>query len=129
MNSPARVSVSGGHQRADGRVPCDVAPDGPVYPSRSGAARTLRKTGAGLVLAALVASCAARSLPPPDPSHPASPEAAESVPAQPATFLGQLGGTITGKKEPAPEMQHESGMMHGGGGMMQHGTGGAGHGH
>ena len=129
MNSPASVSVSGGHQRADGSVPCDVAADGPVYASRSGAARTLRKTGAGLVLAALVASCAAKSLPPPDQSHPASPEAAESTPAQPATFLGQPGGTITGKEEPAPEMQHGPGMTHGGGGMMQHGAGGASHGH
>src|SRR5439155_3542131 len=102
---PASVSVYRGRQRADGRVPCDVAADGPVCPSRSGAARTLRKSSAGLVLAALVASCAVKSLPPPDASHPGSPEAAESTPAQPATFLGQPGGTITGKGETAP-MQH-----------------------
>ena len=126
MNSPASVSVSDGRQSAEGRVPRDVAADRSVYSSRFGIRRALRKTGAGLVVATLVASCAARSLPPPDASHPASPEAAESTPAQQATFLGQPGGTI-GEEEPAPEMQHGSGTTHAGGGMMQHG--GAGHGH
>jgi hypothetical protein len=77
----------------------------------------------------VVASCATGSLPPPDPSHPASSEAAESTPAQPATFLGQSGGTIAGRDETAPLTQDENGMTHGGGGMMQHGAGGAGHGH
>jgi len=127
MNNPASVQVSGSAPRADGRVrPCDGAADGSVRRNsrRNGfeATRVLRRTflGIGLVLAALVASCAARSLPPPGPSHPASPEAAESTLAEPATFLGQPGGVIDDEEDPAPEIQHGPGM--------QHGAGGAGHG-
>ena len=132
MESRASVLVSGGDSRADGRVgPSDMTAGGSLRRSRSDAGGLWHNSvlGTGLLLTALIASCAARSLPPPDPSHPASPEAAESTPAQPATFLGQPGGTITGKEEPAPEMQHGPGMTHGGGGMMQHGAGEAGHGH
>lgn len=132
MNSPANVPVSGGDPRVEGRVgPSGMAAGGSLRPSRFDAERVRRKTllGGGLLLAALVASCATGRLAPPDPSHPASPEAAESTPAQPATFLGEPGGVIAGEEEPAPEMQHGPGMMHGGGGMMQHGASGAGHGH
>ena len=133
MDSRASVLVSAGDSRADGRVgPSDTAAGGSLRRTRFDARRRIqRKTllGAGLLLAALVASCTAARLAPPDPGHPASPEAAESTLGEPAAFLGQPGGVIGGEEEPAPEMQHGPGMMHGGGGMMQHGAGGAGHGH
>lgn len=132
MDSHASVLVSGGDSRADGRVgPSDLAAGGSLRRSRFDAGGLRRKTllGAGLLLATLVASCAAARLAPPDPSHPASPEAAESTLAEPAAFLGQPGGVIGGEEEPASEMPHGPGMMHGGGRMMQHGAGGAGHGH
>ncbi len=136
MNNPASVRVSSSDLGADGRArPRAEAADGVARRNgrrnRFEALRALRRTflGPGLVLAALVASCAVRNLPPPDPSHPASPEAAESTLAEPAAFLGQLGGVIDREEDPASDMEHGPGMMHGGGGMMQHGAGGAGHGH
>src|SRR5215813_5272963 len=119
MNRLASALVSGATPRADGRG----AADGCVRRSGLDAARVLHKafSGAGLVLAALIASCAARTLPPLESSHPASPEAAEATPAQPATFLGQPGGTIAGEEaEPAPEMHHRHMMMHGGGAEHEH---------
>ena len=131
MDSCASAPVFGGNSPADGRIdPTDTAPGGPPRRTRLGAGRLRRKAllGAGLLLAALVASCAVPRLAPPDPSHPASPDAAESTVAEPAAFLGP-GGVIGGEREPALEMQHGPEMMHGGGGTMQHGAGGAGHGH
>jgi|SRR5581483_2877599 len=130
MDNRASVLVSGGYSRADGGVgPSDTAAGGSLRRVDVWGLRRKTLLVAGLLLAALVASCAAGKLAPLDPSHPASPEAAESTLTEPAAFLGQPGGVIGGEEKSTPEMQHGPGTVHGGGGMMQHGAGGAGHGH
>lgn len=128
MDSSGNPPVSGGDPRGIGRVASrDATAAGFLHRKRCLAAARFRRRilhGAGLTLAVLAASCGPMSLPLPDPSHPASPQAAEAAVPEPATILGQPGAVIEGKQEAAPEMQHGHGMMHGGsGGTMQHGSG------
>lgn len=124
MNNPRCVDTSDALPRAAGwTAPCEAAARavfcfGRRLPAGRGGTPRLK---AAVVLVALVIGCAPKTrIGPPDPSHPASPEAPEAIVPEPASAL--RGSSLEGGvRETAPETSQGHGMMHGGGGSMHHG--------